>query len=432
MSLIFDKECGLVTDKDGKIITLLGTQATGDSEGGSRPRKTAISGISPVVLAFYFLCLLSPALAQDSESLFSKARAYQDKEQWNLAEDAYRQFVRQVPGSAVGHSNLGIVYVHERRFEDAIGEYQAALKIDPTLSGVYLNLGIAYFQEAKYADATPALEKFLSADPQNHQAQELLGLCDLELDKYQDAIRMLSPLRAEGNLDVLIALSAAYVRVRRMPEAQGILRQILDSPQSNSAHVHFLMGQTYAGLSQFPQALQEFKAVLAADRDWPQIHLLLGATEAKVGQYQDAEGDLHKQLQSNANDTETLFTLGALLNKQERFQEALPLLMKVRELDPKNADVEYELAVARWKTGSQEDAWAAVVRAVRLDPQNRQAHYLYAQIARQRSDSATAQREFAIAESLSTGKADQDILRLSEESQNRREDQRDDSRGPIE
>jgi tetratricopeptide (TPR) repeat protein len=432
MSLIFDKECGLVTDKDGKIITLLGTQATGDAEGGSRPRKTAISGISPVVLAFCSLGLLSPALAQDSESLFSKARAYQDKEQWNLAEDAYRQFVRQVPGSAVGHSNLGIVYVHERRFEDAIGEYQAALKIDPALSGVYLNLGIAYFQEAKYAAATPALEKFLSADPRNHQAQELLGLCDLELDKYQDAIKLLSPLRAEGGLDVLIALSAAYVRVRRMPEAQAILRQVLDSAQSRSAQVHFLMGQTYAGLNQFPQALQEFKAVSAADATWPEIHLLLGATEAKVGQYQQAEADLHRQLETTANDLETLFTLGALLNKQERFREALPLLLRVHQLDPKNGDAEYELAFARWKTGSQEQAWAAVVGAVRLDPQNRQAHYLYGQIARERGDKTTAQREFTIAESLSTGKADQDILRLSEESQNRRQDARPASRGPLE
>lgn len=422
----------MATDKDREIVTLLDAQAIGDAKGRSLPRKTAMSRPLPVVLAFYFLGLLSLALAQDNEALFSEARAYQDKQEWNLAEDAYRQFLRQAPGSAAGHSNLGIVYVHEQRFEEAIGEYQAALEIDPTLSGVYLNLGILYFHESKYAAATPALEKFLSVDPQSHQAQELLGLCDLELDKYQDAIRLLSPLRAEGAPDVLIALGAAYVRLRRMPEAQVVLRQVLDSPQSNSAQVHFLMGQTYAGLNQFPQALHEFSAVSAADGTWPQIHLLLGATEAKVGQYEQAEADLRKQLESNANDTETLFTLAALLNKQKRFLEALPLLLKVQELNPKNGDAEYELAVARWKTGSQREAWAAVLSAVRLDPQNRQAHYLYGQIARERGDKTTAQHEFTIAESLSTGKADQDILRLSEESQNRLEDRKTGSRGPLE
>ena len=418
--------------REDDIITLFRKQATGDAQGRCAPHETAMLRLLPVVLAFYFFGLLSPALAQDSESLFSKARAYQDKEEWSLAEDSYRQFLRLVPNSAAGHSNLGIVYVHEQRFEDAIGEYQTALKIDPALSGVYLNLGIAYFQESEYAAATPALEQFLSADPQNHQAQELLGLCDLELDKYQDAINLLSPLRAEGAPDVLIALSAAYVRLRGMPEAQAVLRQVLDSAQSSSVQVHFLMGQTYAGLNQFPQALQEFKAVSAADATWPQIHLLLGATEAKVGQYQQAEADLRSQLETNPNDSETLLTLGTLLNKQERFREALLLLLRVHKLDPKSGDAEYELAIARWKTGSQQEAWAAVVDAVRLDPQNRQAHCLYGQIARARGDKPTAQREFTIAESLSTGKADQDILRLSEESQNRREDPRPASRGPLE
>jgi tetratricopeptide (TPR) repeat protein len=403
---------------------------------GSAPRglKGPHSLRSVTTLLLVLLLVISFASqgrSQDSESLFSKARAYQDQDQWSLAEDSYREFLRLVPNSAAGHSNLGIVYVHERKFEDATREYQAAINIDSSLSGVYLNLGIAYFQQGKYDAATPVLEKFLSSNPQNRQAQELLGLCDLELDKYEDAIRMLSPLQAEGNLDVLIALSAAYVRLRRMPEAQAILNEILESARSNSAQVHFLMGQTYAGLNQFLQALREFEAVSRADPAWPQIHLLLAATEAKVGQYQQAEADLHKQLKSNPNDSETLFTLGALLNKEERFREALPPLLKAREVGLNNGDLQYELAVARWRTGSGEQAWAAVVTALKMDPQNRQAHYLCGQIARQRGDKVAAQREFAVAESLSKRKVDQEVLRLSEESQNHRQDQERDWGGLL-
>lgn len=373
----------------------------------------------PVLVMLLAGSLPRVAQSQGSESLFSQARAHQDKAEWSLAEDSYRQFLRLAPGSAAGHSNLGIVYVRERKFADAIREYQTAIRIDPSLSGVYLNLGIVYFQQGRYDAATQVLRKFLSGNPRNRQAQELLGLCYLASDKYENAISMLTSLRAEGSLDVLLALSAAYIRLRRMPEAQAVLREILDSPQSNSAQVHFLMGQTYAGLNQFPPALQEFKAVLAADAAWPQIHLLLGATEAKVGEYKQAEMDLRKQLESTPNDAEALFTLGALLNREERFQEAVSPLLKARQVGSKNGDVDYELAVARWKTGSREQAWAAVVRAVKLDPQNREAHYLYGQIARQRGDKITAQHEFTIAESLSTRKADEDILRLSEESQSR-------------
>jgi tetratricopeptide (TPR) repeat protein len=375
-----------------------------------------------ILLLFLFIPPLldsRPAPSQDAENLFSKAKAYQDKGQWDLAEESYRQFLRQIPASAAGHSNLGVVYAHEQKFEDAAREYEAALKIDSSLSGVYLNLGIAYFKEGKYAAATPALERSLSGDPKNRKAQELLGLCDLELDKYEDAIKMLAPLQAEGSLDILLALSASYIRLRRMHEAEVILGELLSSPQSNSAQVHFLMGQTYAGVNNFPQALEEFKAVAALDRGWPDIKLLLGATEARLGHFQEAEADLREQLQATPRSFETLFTLGALLNKERRFQDAIPLLLRAHELNSRSGDLEYQLAEIYWKTGSKEAAWSAVRAAVRLDPKNGQAHYLYARIARQRGDQALAQHEFAVAESLSANKSEQDILRLSEESRNR-------------
>jgi hypothetical protein len=50
-------------------------------------------------------------------------------------------------------------------------------------------------------------------------------------------------------------------------------------------------------------------------------------------------------------------------------------------------------------------------------PKNREAHYLYAQLARQRGDAKIAQNEFAIAESLSQKTSENDILRFTEESQ---------------
>lgn len=376
-----------------------------------------------------YLLYSQPVQSPDAESLFAKAKGFQDAGQWDLAAESYRQFLRQIPDSAAGHSNLGVVYAHQRKFEDAAREYGAALKIDPSLTGVYLNLGIAYFQEEKYAKAAPALERFLARDPQSRQAQELLGLCDLELDKYEDAVKMLAPLQADGGPDVLLALSAAYVRLKRMHEAESILGGLLSSQQSNTAQVHFLMGQTYAGLNNFPQALDEFKAVAALDGNWPNIKLLLGATEARVGHFQEAEADLREQLQATPTSFETLFTLGALSNKERRFEDAIPLLLRAQHLNPRRGDVDYQLAEAYSKTNSKDKAWAAVRGAVQLDPRDGQAHYLYAQMARQRGDSATAQREFALAESLSANKSEQDILRLSEESRNRQAELPASSRG---
>jgi tetratricopeptide (TPR) repeat protein len=370
-----------------------------------------------------------PVRSLVAESLFDKAKTLQDSGKWELAAESYRQFLSQAPDSAPGHANLGIVYAHQRKFEDAAREYGTALKIDPSLTGVYLNLGIARFEEEKYAAAASAFQRFLSHDPQNRQAQELLGLCDLELDKYEDAVKMLRPLQDEGSPDVLLALSAAYVRLNRMHEAEIILGGVLNSQQSNTAQVHFLLGQIYAGSNNFPHALEEFKAVAALDANWPNIKLLLGATEARVGHFQEAEADLREQLQATPTNFETLFTLGALLNKQRRSQEAIPLLLRAQHLNPRSGDADYQLAEAYSKTDSKDKAWAAVRAALQLDPKDGQAHYLYAQMARERGDQATAKHEFALAESLSVNKSEQDLLRLSEESRNRQAELPASSRG---
>ena len=384
-----------------------------------------------LVLVFLPRCLLYPQSVQspDAANLFAKAKGFQDQGQWDLAAESYRQFLRQVPDSAAGHSNLGVVYAHQRKFEDAAREYGTALKIDPARTGVYLNLGIAYFEEEKYAKAAPAFERFLARDPQSRQGQELLGLCDLEMDRYEDAVKMLGPLQAEGSPEVLLALSAAYVRLNRMHEAETILGGLLNSQQSNTAQVHFLLGQVYAGSNNFPHALEEFKAVAALDVNWPNIKLLLGATEARVGHFQESESDLREQLQVTPTNFETLFTLGALLNKQRRFEEAIPLLLRAQHLNPQSGDVDYQLAEAYSKTNSKDKAWAAVRAALQLDPKDGQAHYLYAQMAHERGDKATAKHEFALAESLSTNKSEQDILRLSEESRNRQAELPASSRG---
>jgi tetratricopeptide (TPR) repeat protein len=272
--------------------------------------------MSRIPLLFVFLLLLdllfSPGLArsQDADRFFSQAREHQEKGEWDLAEKSYLQFLLQVPNSAAGHSNLGIVYVHQRKFAEAVREYRTALSIDPSLSGVYLNLGIAYFQEGEYAAATPVLERFLLHLPGSVQAQELLGLCYMESDKYEDAIKMLAPLEAQGSLDVLLVLSASYIRLGRMPEAQAILEKLLNSPESKSVQVHFLMGQTYLGLNQYAQSLKEFEEVYALDPHWPQIDYLLGGVEAKLGRFQEAEQHLRKELDQNPRRVRGQFGLG--------------------------------------------------------------------------------------------------------------------------
>lgn len=387
-----------------------------------RLRKITEHACTCFLIGWVILCGPERAAAQgannqaDPRALFSRARASEDKGDFKQAERLYARFLQVRPNSAEGHANLGVVYEHLGETKQAIREYDAALTLDPSLSGTYLNLGIAHFRNGEYEKAIPPLRHFASLQPANRQGRELLGLSYVETNRFSDAVRVLDTLRATHDPAVLLALAASYVRLGQMTRAQDAVKTLLTT-QPDSPRVHFLLGQTFAGLHDFPRALSEFEVVHSLDPQWPQIELLLGAAEANLGEFRQAEYNLRNQLKSSPGNFETNYTLGALLNKERRFRDAIPYLVRAIRENPHSGEALYELARGYWEAGHSAKAWTTVQLALKADARNRQAHYLYAEMARTRGDQETARREFAKAKSLSEIRAEEDILRLSEQSE---------------
>src|SRR5437016_14164316 len=153
------------------------------------------------------------------------------------AEQLYSPYLHQSPDSAEGHANLGVVYAHLNKLDDAIREYHRALGLQPALPGVYLNLGIAYFRKNDFWRAVEPLRKFLSFEPKNSQAERLLGLSYAELDRYPEAISLLAPYRKEQDPTVLFTLTACYARSGKTQEAWQVLESLLTSePDSTRSH----------------------------------------------------------------------------------------------------------------------------------------------------------------------------------------------------
>ncbi len=177
--------------------------------------------------------------------------------------------------------------------------------------------------------------------------------------------------------------------------------------------MHFLLGQVYLGLHQFPQALKEFERLYTLDSQW-QIHFLLGLAKTRLGQLEGAEKDLRSELGQHPSSFPGNFVLGSLLSKEGKYEEAVGLLERARSSNPQHSDTLYELARAYWKRGFQGGALKYARAALQADPKNRPAHYLLAQIAQDTGDEETARHEFAVAQSLSESESKHDILRLTE------------------
>lgn len=343
----------------------------------------------------FFVLLLSA----DPRSLFEKARALEQAQQWVAAEAAYREFLQASPSSAEGHGNLGVVLSRQGKFEAAIGAYSGALKLRPSLVELRLNLGLAYYKSDRHEQAIAEFRRYLQAKPGDRQAGQLLATALLETDRYAEAARLFESLAASGDFSVRLGLAASYLRLQR-PEARPMLEELLR--QEDTPEVQLLLGQAHLAANEFVPAEAAFRRAVALRPETSGAHFLLGAVAWKRQDAPAAIAEWREERKRDPQNFEAAFALGAALAEKGETAEARTVLEMALVLRPRHAPALYYL-------GRLRRSRALLERAVQLDPSIRPAHYLLAQIYRAQGLTAEADRELAAVRRLSQSGVQEDI-----------------------
>ncbi|HEV3271127.1 MAG TPA: tetratricopeptide repeat protein [Candidatus Methylacidiphilales bacterium] len=101
------------------------------------------------------------------------------------------------PDSLAGHGNLGNVLLQKGRVDDAIAQYQTALKINPNDALAHFNLGNAFSQKGHLDEAIAEYQKALAISPNHADAHNNLGIAlakkgevDEAIAQFQEALRL--------------------------------------------------------------------------------------------------------------------------------------------------------------------------------------------------------------------------------------------------
>jgi tetratricopeptide (TPR) repeat protein len=165
---------------------------------------------------------------------------------------------------AAAHENLGEVLARTGRIQEAIGQYEQALRIKPDYSYAHYNLGIALGQVGKTEDAIEHYEQALQINPDYAEAHHNLGVALMQSGRMPEAIKHLEyavqvkPDFAEAQSNLGIALCQAG----RIREAIGHFEQALrlqpDSPElhGNLGLALELAGKTGEAIGHYERALR--------------------------------------------------------------------------------------------------------------------------------------------------------------------------------
>jgi len=199
------------------------------------------------------------------------------------------------------HAVLALIYTAQNNAPLAQKEYEIALKnaaiLQPKNVEIYKGLGIIYLQQKKYNEAQSAYKFALDLDPDDSEAHFYLGSILDELKDRKKAIlefRKAIKLRPDYH-EALNYLGYTYVEEgRNLREAEKLIRRALESEPDNGAYVDSL-GWLYFKRGKFNEALKELKRASALIED-PVVYDHLGDAYLKVKDFTNARINWEKSL----------------------------------------------------------------------------------------------------------------------------------------
>jgi tetratricopeptide (TPR) repeat protein len=187
--------------------------------------------------------------------------------------------------------------------------------------------------------------------------------------------------------------------------------QELEQSFGDTPAIHMRFGLAYGNSDFVPQAIAEFRKVIAEDSRFPGAHYSLAAALLSAGNdaknMPEAEAELKKELTISPNDFLTYAALGKLAITHQRYPEAIKYLQRATALNPASPDAFLYLGQMYFDTKRFSEAETALRKAIELtkdQSQNRyqiqKAHFLLGRIFVQRHQPEAARAEMELARAL--------------------------------
>jgi superkiller protein 3 len=247
----------------------------------------------------------------------------------------YEQAVRDKPQDPVARVSLAQLYFADKRYDDAIEQYQAALSLDETNLTGLLGLGRAQLAAGDAAGATASFEKIITltagaelAGDYVEAAHYYTGSIALDQQRPADAVTHLKEAVAiePGDADAWQLLGAAYL-------ANGDLDEAIDA-----------LTRAVVFVPNFAEAYDKLAAAYEAKGMAGESRYGRGMAAYSRGQQADALKDLQAATEASPTFAPAYAGLGLIREARSEHDLAIGAYQHALQLDPANFTAQTGLA----------------------------------------------------------------------------------------
>ena len=309
--------------------------------------------------------------AKYDDPLYLQATQAAENQQWEKAEQIYRNILSQQPSSQA-YNDLGVVYFRQGKLNEAYAQYTNAIQTVPVYGSAYLNRGLVNAKRGQYKAAIADYSEVLKHIPHHFQARFNMGIALLRLKDYPKAIEALEVATQQAGgprkAKALYNLGMAYLNSGSQYR-QKAQQAFLDAIRIKPDYVEARLGLVDIALKYNQRdetALQNIDKVLELKPNYPPAYFRVAQIYSGIHDKNSAKAAYLKAIQYNPQYTKARYNLALLYLDEKRWGDARVQFEWIREREPNNAIVHFQLGRAAYGEKNYATALTEYQTAVEL------------------------------------------------------------------
>lgn len=281
---------------------------------------------------------------------FKRALVHIRLNKYDEAQQDVDAIKKSFPQNAGANYAQGLIYYHNKNFQEAIISFETALSEEARFPQALLYLGASYFIQDNLEQAETYARRFVYITPGNIDGKRLLAMIMFKKQKYAEAEELIRPVTdaLKDDIAALSLLSSALIKQGKMDEAIDLLAKLaVLQPNSPEAQTRFGVGLLAEGKQK--RGLEHLESAIQLKPDNKQANILLVLNYLQKKDYDAAlktANTFHEQSPNSAVPYNLLGRVYLATNQEKKAQEAFS---KSAEIEPGNPYANRNLAALALK-----------------------------------------------------------------------------------